>query len=129
MHIQTVHTRVPAPAGDVFDYMADVRNLADWATEFIEEHELDGERLKAVTQMGRVEITIEANRDDGVVDIVVTPDGARPIVFPTRVIPLPDGTTAYGFTVVRRPDQSADDFESDLASLSRELRNVRAHFG
>lgn len=128
MRIETVHTRVPAPAPDVFDYLADVGNLAEWATEFIKEAERDGDRIRAETMMGEVVMTTRANADDGVVDIVVEANAGPPVAFPTRVLPLPDGTSAYGFTLVQQPGQREADFESDLESLGRELDNIRRRF-
>ena len=128
MRIETVHTHVPAPAEDVFDYVADVGNLAEWATEFILEAERDGDRIRARTEMGEVTMTTRANAADGVVDILVEANGGPAVAFPTRILPLPDGTSAYGFTLVQQPDQPDEIFEQGLASLGRELANVRARF-
>jgi hypothetical protein len=45
-------------------------------------------------------------------------------VFPTRVVELPDGRTAYSFTMFQAPDMPDDLFEGQLASLRREFANI-----
>ena len=50
-------------------------------------------------------------------------------VFPTRAVSLPDGKTAYTFTMFQGPDMPDELFESQHASLRRELENLERRFG
>ena len=50
-------------------------------------------------------------------------------VFPTRVVALPDGRSAYTFTMFQAPDMPDELFDSQFASLKREFRNIEARFG
>ena len=49
-------------------------------------------------------------------------------IFPTRVVALPDGSTAFSFTMFQAPDMPDDLFESQHESLKREFTNIQAAF-
>jgi hypothetical protein len=50
-------------------------------------------------------------------------------LFPTRVVSLPGGTSAFTFTMFQAPGMPDEDFESQHASLQREFANIRQRFG
>ena len=56
------------------------------------------------------------------------PDRERMAVFPTRAVALPDGRTAYSFTMFQGPDMPDALFEVQHASLRREFANIEAVF-
>jgi hypothetical protein len=47
---------------------------------------------------------------------------------PTRVVVLPDGSTAFSFTMFQGPDMPDELFESQHESLKRECTNIQATF-
>ena len=49
-------------------------------------------------------------------------------IFPTRAVPLPDGRTAYSFTMFRAPNMPDELFDSQYQSLLREFANIDAVF-
>jgi hypothetical protein len=49
-------------------------------------------------------------------------------LFPTRVVELPGGGTAYTFTMFQSPEMPDELFASQHASLQREFRNIEAVF-
>jgi hypothetical protein len=49
-------------------------------------------------------------------------------LFPTRVVPLPDGRSAYTFTMFQAPGTPDELFESQYQSLLRELENLQREF-
>jgi hypothetical protein len=49
-------------------------------------------------------------------------------VFPTRVVELPGGQTAYSFTMFQAPGMPDELFESQHASLRREFANIEREF-
>ena len=49
-------------------------------------------------------------------------------LFPSRVVALPDGRSAYTFTMFESPGGSDELFEAQYASLLRELENIRRRF-
>ena len=56
------------------------------------------------------------------------PEPERMALFPTRVVALPGGSTAYTFTMFQAPDMPDELFASQHASLQREFQNIEAVF-
>jgi Polyketide cyclase / dehydrase and lipid transport len=126
---ETVTAVLPAPAGDVFDYIADIENLPDWATEFARRLEREGADYKVVNGRGEFFFDIRADRETGVIDMYAGPSKDAMALFPTRVVSLPGGTSAFTFTMFQAPGMPDEDFESQHASLQREFANIRQRFG
>jgi hypothetical protein len=123
-------TRVlEAPRARVFDYMADIEHLPEWATEFARELRRDGEDYKVRNGLGEFYFTIRADRETGVIDMYAGPTKDAMAVFPTRVVGLPDGSTAYSFTMFQGPGMPDEQFEAQHASLQRELDNLERILG
>jgi hypothetical protein len=124
MRTATVTTVLSAAQADVFDYLADVEHLPEWATEFARELRREGDDYKVVNGLGEFWFRIEADSDSGVIDMFAGPAKDRMAVFPTRAIALPDGRTAYTFTMFQAPDMSDDLFDAQHESLQREFANI-----
>ena len=56
------------------------------------------------------------------------PDRHRMAVCPARAVALPDGRTAYSFTMFQAPDMPDELFDAQHASLEREFANIEAVF-
>jgi hypothetical protein len=125
---RTVTTVLPASREEVFAYMSDVEKLPEWATEFARELKREGGRYKVVNNLGEHFFEIDADPDTGVIDMYSGPDPDRMALFPTRVVGLPDGNTAYTFTMFQGPDMPDELFASQYESLKREFRNIEAAF-
>jgi hypothetical protein len=128
MRSETVTTVVDAPQEAVFDYLSEVENLPSWATEFARELRRDADGYVVVNGLGALRFEIRADRATGVIDMFAGPDRARMAVFPTRAVALPDGRTAYSFTMFQAPDMPDDLFEAQHASLCREFANIESAF-
>ena len=124
MRTATVTTVLSAAQADVFDYLADVEHLPEWATEFARELRREGDDYKVVNGLGEFFFTIAADPATGVIDMFAGPAKDRMAVFPTRAIALPDGRTAYTFTMFQAPDMSDDLFDAQHESLQREFANI-----
>jgi hypothetical protein len=124
----TVTAVLDAPADDVFAYLTDIENLPDWATEFARELKREGEDYKVVNGLGEFFFTIEADRATGVIDMYAGPTKDAMAVFPTRTVVLPDGRTAYTFTMFQAPDMPDELFEAQHRSLRREFDNICRRF-
>jgi hypothetical protein len=123
-----VTTVLSAPRQAVFDYMADIEHLPEWATEFARELRREGDDYKVVNGLGEFYFTIAADPESGVIDMFAGPEKDQMAVFPTRAVALPDGRTAYTFTMFQGPGMPEELFESQHASLLREFRNIEQHF-
>ena len=124
MRSETVTTVLPVPRRRVFDYMSDIRNLPEWATEFARELRRDGDGYTVVNGLGEFRFDIHADEATGVIDMFAGPTPEHMAVFPTRAVGLPDGRTAYSFTMFQGPDMPDELFEAQHASLRREFGNI-----
>ena len=129
MRTATVTTVLDAPRDAVFSFLADVDNLPRWATEFARELRHDGDRHIVVNGLGELVFEIRADEQTGVIDMLAGPSADQMAVFPTRAVALPDGRTAYTFTMFQGPDMPDELFASQHASLVREFANIEQHFG
>jgi hypothetical protein len=129
MRSETVTTVLPAPKGEVFGYLAEVENLPRWATEFARELKVENGRHKVVNGLGEFFVAIEADEATGVIDMRAGPTESEMALFPTRVVELPDGRSAFTFTMFQGPGSSDELFESQQASLMREFENIERQFG
>jgi hypothetical protein len=128
MKSRTVTTVLPAPKTKVFAYLAEIENLPLWATDFARELKVVDGRHKVVNGLGEFFFRIDADERTGVIDMLAGPSEDQMAVFPTRAVALPDGRTAYTFTMFQGPGMPDDLFESQHASLEREFRNIERHF-
>jgi hypothetical protein len=125
MNARSVTTVLPASRERAFAYLADVENLPRWATEFARELKVVGGRHKVVNGLGEFFFEIESDAETGVIDMLAGPSEDALALFPTRVVGLPDGRSAFTFTMFQAPGQPDELFESQYTSLLRELENVR----
>jgi hypothetical protein len=124
MRTATVTTVLSAPQPAVFAYMADIEHLPEWATEFARELRREGDDYKVVNGLGEFYFTIRADPASGVIDMFAGPTKDQMAVFPTRAVALPDGRTAYSFTMFQSPDMPDDLFDAQHRSLQREFANI-----
>jgi hypothetical protein len=124
MRSATVTKVLDASRQTVFDYMADIENLPQWATEFAREMRRDGDDYKVVNGLGEFFFRIESEPETGVIDMFAGPTKDAMALFPTRAVSLPDGRTAYSFTMFQGPEMPEELFDAQRASLERELVNL-----
>ena len=124
MRSATVTAVLRAPQSDVFAYMSDVEHLPRWATEFARELRRDGDDYKVVNGLGEFFFAIQADPGTGVIDMFAGPSKDSMAVFPTRAVALPDGRTAYSFTMFQTPGMTDELFDAQYASLRREFENI-----
>ena len=129
MNHHTLTTTFIAPRDEVFDYLADIERLPEWATEFARELKLVDGRYKVVNGLGEFFFEIRADADSGVIDMLAGPSEDSLALFPTRVVPLADGGSAFTFTMFQAPGQPEEQFEGQFASLRREFGNLERRFG
>ena len=124
----TVTAVLDAPKAEVFDFLAQIENLPTWATEFAQELKYEGGEAKVVNALGEFYFRIAADPDTGVIDMYAGPSADAMALFPSRVVGLPDGRSAYSFTMFKQPGTPDELFESQSESLRREFDNIRARF-
>jgi hypothetical protein len=128
MDTRTVTTVLDAPKEDVFDYLAKIENLPEWATEFARELKYEHGKAKVVNGLGEFYFTISADPETGVIDMYAGPSEDELGLFPTRVVELPGGASAFTFTMFQAPGVPDELFESQYQALLREFENIREKF-
>jgi hypothetical protein len=128
MRSETVTTVLPAPKAKVFAYLAEIENLPRWATDFARELKVVDGRHKVVNGLGEFFFRIEADERTGVIDMLAGPTETEMALFPTRVVGLPDGRSAFTFTMFQAPGSSDELFDSQHASLVHEFANIEREF-
>ena len=124
MRSETVTTVVDAPRHEVFALLSDIERLPEWATEFARELRREGADYKVVNGLGEFYFSIRSDEDSGVIDMFAGPSKDAMALFPTRAVALPDGRTAYSFTMFQAPGMPDELFEAQYASLQREFANI-----
>jgi hypothetical protein len=128
MRSESVTVVLDAPRAEVFDFLARVESMPAWATEFARELRWEEGRPKVVNGLGEFWIRIDADPDTGVIDMLAGPEPDDLALFPTRVVPLPGDRSAFTFTMFQDPGMPDELFESQHASLLRELAGLQERF-
>ena len=128
MRSHTITTVLPAPKQEVFGYMSEIENLPEWATEFARELRRDEDGYTVVNNLGEFRFEIRAHEATGVIDMLAGPTADEMAMFPTRVVELADGRTAYSFTMFQGSGMPDEQFEGQYESLKREFANIEARF-
>jgi hypothetical protein len=129
MKSATVTAVLDAPAEDVFEYLSTIENLPEWATEFARELRWEGHEAIVRNGLGEFVFRISADPETGVIDMLAGPSSDTLSLFPTRVVALPGSRSAFTFTMFQQPGMPDELFESQHASLEREVENIRSRFG
>ena len=128
MRSETVTAVLSASREVVFEYLSDIEKLPEWATEFARELKREGLDYKVVNGLGEFFFEINADAETGVIDMFAGPSKDQMAIFPTRAVELPDGRTAFSFTIFQGPGMSDELFDSQHQSLKREFANIAAAF-
>lgn len=125
---RTVTAVLDAPKEAVFEYLSQLENLPEWATEFAPELKYVDGKAKVVNGLGEFYFALEADRDSGVIDMFAGPTERELSLFPTRVVALGEDKCAYTFTMFKAAEMPDALFESQYESLRREFDNIRIRF-
>ena len=124
MNTRTVTAVLDAPPAEVFAYLSQIENLPRWATEFARELKYEDGKAKVVNGLGEFFFRIVADETTGVIDMLAGATEDELALFPTRVVALPEGRSAYTFTMFQAPGMPDELFESQHKSLLREFENI-----
>lgn len=126
MRADTRTVSIQAEPARLVDFLADPRNLPRWAVGFAKGVRQDGERRWIVeTGGGDLPIRIDADRESGVVDFVMSPGPGVEARAASRVVPRGDGSE-YVFTQFQAPGMDDDAFARSVQTLAHELVALKA---
>jgi uncharacterized protein YndB with AHSA1/START domain len=123
MRIETRSIAVAAPPATVFAYIADARNLPDWAPAFATAVRPEGDRWIVTGGGAEFPIVVRASAEHGTVDFLAAEEATRGAF--SRVLPHGDGA-AYQFTLLFPEGTEEEAVERQMAIVEEELEAVRA---
>ncbi len=123
MRIETRSIAIAASPAAVFSYVADARNLPDWAPAFADAVRPEGERWIVTGGGDEFPMVVHASAEHGTVDLLAADDRTRGAF--TRVLPHGEGA-AYQFTLFFPEDTEEAAVERQMATVEQELEAVRA---
>ena len=127
---QVLETEINAPYDKVFSYIADPKNLSEWALLF---ESADSNSAVVNFPTGTLKIKLDTvTNDSGVIDWHMhMPDGHVEVVY-SRVSRLPNGKSLYVFVfnVPPVPDDALEEtLKGQVELVSTELGNLRRILG
>lgn len=116
---------IDRPPKAVYDYVRDPEHLPSWASGLASSVRRDGDEWIGESDFGTVRFSFVPENEFLIADHLVTlPDGTETLN-PVRVVANDDGADVV-FTVVREPGQSADEFDTVLATVTGDLERLRS---
>jgi hypothetical protein len=124
MPTHIVHQTIERPWTEVYDFASEPTNMPSWAAGLASGLERDGEEWIASGPLGDVHVRFAERNSFGVIDHVVTlPDGLK-VYNALRVTPNGSGAEV-SFTVLRLPNMSDEDFQSDVKAVHADLLSLK----
>jgi hypothetical protein len=124
MNTRTYSVTIAAPKRRVFAYLADIKNLPEWATCFCQRLELIDGRHWVTTPQGKLLCEIRGHQATGTIDYLAGPSPEQMARWPARVLDLPGEQSLFQFTAVQMPGMSDEEFEAHGADVHTEFQNV-----
>jgi uncharacterized protein YndB with AHSA1/START domain len=124
MRTESRSITIAAPPTAVFRYVADARNLPEWAPVFATAVRPDGDRWIVTNDGGEFPVVVRASAEHGTVDVVSAADDTRGAF--TRVLPN-EGGTEYQFTLFFPDGTDEAAVEQQMTTVEQELEAVRDH--
>ena len=121
MKSESVHMIVEAPHTVVFDYVAGIENLPEWAAPFCQKLEDRQGSYFVTSPAGELAFDLVNSRETGAVDLRFGPAHDRLATFPIRVVPLPDERSLVVFTGWQLPGVEAEEFAGQIEGMRQEL--------
>ncbi|MDQ1744547.1 MAG: hypothetical protein QOE23_2886 [Pseudonocardiales bacterium] len=126
MTSQSVHLGIgiDRPAAEVYDYVSQPANLAQWAAGLAGSIELVEGRWVAESPLGQVVVEMTEPNRYGVADHRVILASGETFFNPMRVIADGEGCELV-FTLRRQPGVSDAEFDRDAAAVTADLARVK----
>ena len=120
--IRNYHVIIDAPVEAVYDFVADLRTMPQWAYRFCKGVRIVDNGAIITTPQGEQYFGITGDREIGVLDWWAGPTMETAERWPTRLIPLPNGRSLYNVTAIfgaTLPLNLDEHFADELGALKR----------
>ena len=121
----TLSISIARAPGDVARYVADPRNLPQWAGAFCKSVQPDGDGWRIQTDEGEFGLRFQAAVDYGILDHVIEISDDLQVYVPMRVVPNGEGSEVL-FTLFRQPAMTEQRWQTDLSMVAADLERLRA---
>lgn len=125
MESKTLNLTINHDPKTVYDFVANLKNLSQWATAFcLAIKKVDGEWV-ADTPQGPIRIRIAAKNSQGILDHYVIPAPGVEVFVPMRVVPNGRGSEVL-FTLFRRPEMTDEQYAQDQKWVVQDLKTLKS---
>lgn len=129
MNIHPLTVTVSAPRDTVFNFLADIENLPQWAGVWCERLALQRGRWWALTTEGEQVMDMETSAGTGVIDLRTGVSPERFRLLPIRVVALSTRRTLISFLLIEGPDETDDAFARRREWLQTAADGLLKKFG
>lgn len=124
---QTLHITIHRSAADVYNYLSDPRNFAEWAPGFCLSIRpaAETDRWEIITPTGKATARFTDRNQYGIVDHYVAVSPQNEVYIPLRVIANQEGSEVI-FTLFRLPEMTDEIYQRDMAAVQKDLQKLKA---
>ncbi|HEV2637358.1 MAG TPA: SRPBCC family protein [Actinocrinis sp.] len=119
-----ISVQIDRPVTDVYDYLADPANMAEWAQGLGSTVTEEAGNWYLATPEGRIGVEFAPRNDFGVLDHDVTLPSGEVFYNPMRAVANEEGSEVL-FTVRRLPGLSDAEFERDAGLVAADLVRIK----
>ena len=123
--VKHISVSINRPAPDVYAFISDGGNLAQWATGLGNKFQRDGDQWLVQGPLGTVRLRIARSNEFGVADQTVTLESGVTVHNPIRVVANGQGSTVT-FTLMRLPGVSEEKFNDDAKWVEKDFATLKA---
>jgi len=122
--VRHVSVSIQRPAQVVYDFVSNGTQLSRWASGLGESVQASGNDWLADGPLGKIRIRFAAQNEFGVLDHDVQLPSGETVHNPLRVVPNGAGSELT-FTLFRLPGVNEQSFDSDAATVERDLKRLK----
>ncbi len=120
----TLSISIASPPSAVASFVADPRNLPQWAGGFCRSVRQVGDEWRVDTAEGEVGLRFSGPVEHGILDHVLTLSPDLQVQVPMRVVPNEEGSEVL-FTLFRPPAMTEHRLQQDIALVTADLEKLR----
>ncbi len=119
---------VPAPKSAVFNYLSDIENFPEWATEFCQELKQENDHYKIISPMGELYFRINANEASGEIKYFATSTISGNEYLSSKVTAINANSCQYMVDFYQTESLTDAVFKKQCDSIKLELQNIKNNF-
>ncbi len=128
MNTEALSITIPAPKNAVINYLADIDNFPEWATEFCQELIKEDNHYKVKSPMGVLYFRIHVDENKGEIKYFATkePDGTD--YLPSKITQIDHANCEYVINFTQLEDVLNEVYQQQCNAIKTELKNIQRNF-